>query len=81
MASTVAAPEEATQGAGEDYVRLVSADGHRFYVMRNVAMISGTIKSMLTGPGARSEAATHYGDCTRPGPVAHAALHRGIFRI
>ncbi len=32
-------------------VKLISADGHEFVVDRKAAMVSGTIKSMLSGPG------------------------------
>lgn len=31
------------------WVKLISAEGHEFIVDRNCAMISGTIKAMLTG--------------------------------
>lgn len=34
-------------------VKLISADGHEFVVDRKAAMVSGTIKSMLSGPGKR----------------------------
>ena len=34
-----------------DTVKLISADGHVFVIDRRAAMVSGTIKSMLTGPG------------------------------
>eukprot|EP01135_Chromosphaera_perkinsii_P007112 Nk52_evm1s698 gene=Nk52_evmTU1s698 len=37
------------------YVKLISSDGHEFIVNRNCAMVSGTIKSMLSGPGNFSE--------------------------
>jgi len=32
-------------------VKLISADGHEFIIDRKAAMVSGTIKSMLSGPG------------------------------
>jgi transcription elongation factor B subunit 1 len=32
-------------------VKLVSAEGHEFIVDKKAAMVSGTIKSMLSGPG------------------------------
>lgn len=32
-------------------VKLISADGHEFVVDRKAAMVSGTIRSMLSGPG------------------------------
>ena len=34
-----------------DTVKMISAEGHEFIVDRKCATISGTIKSMLTGPG------------------------------
>ena len=33
------------------YVKLISSDGHEFYIKRNLAFISQTIKAMLSGPG------------------------------
>eukprot|EP01089_Gocevia_fonbrunei_P014539 TRINITY_DN399_c0_g1_i1.p1 TRINITY_DN399_c0_g1~~TRINITY_DN399_c0_g1_i1.p1 ORF type:complete len:104 (-),score=23.77 TRINITY_DN399_c0_g1_i1:118-429(-) len=38
-------------------VKLISAEGHEFIVDRKAAMVSGTIKSMLSGPGAFEEQA------------------------
>lgn len=35
-------------------VKLISAEGHEFIIDRNAAVVSGTIKSMLQGPGARA---------------------------
>eukprot|EP01090_Pellita_catalonica_P001830 TRINITY_DN1155_c0_g1_i1.p1 TRINITY_DN1155_c0_g1~~TRINITY_DN1155_c0_g1_i1.p1 ORF type:complete len:102 (+),score=16.02 TRINITY_DN1155_c0_g1_i1:78-383(+) len=40
-----------------DNVKLISADGHEFIVDRKAAMVSGTIKSMLSGPGSFLEEA------------------------
>eukprot|EP01094_Clydonella_sp_ATCC50884_P021037 TRINITY_DN4521_c0_g1_i1.p4 TRINITY_DN4521_c0_g1~~TRINITY_DN4521_c0_g1_i1.p4 ORF type:complete len:106 (-),score=43.41 TRINITY_DN4521_c0_g1_i1:633-950(-) len=40
-----------------DTVKLISADGHEFIVDRKAAMVSGTIKSMLSGPGTFAEQA------------------------
>eukprot|EP01113_Clastostelium_recurvatum_P046997 TRINITY_DN831_c0_g1_i1.p1 TRINITY_DN831_c0_g1~~TRINITY_DN831_c0_g1_i1.p1 ORF type:complete len:121 (+),score=33.74 TRINITY_DN831_c0_g1_i1:47-364(+) len=34
-----------------DTVKLISAEGHEFIVDRKAALVSGTIKSMLSGPG------------------------------
>lgn len=34
-------------------VKLISAEGHEFIIDRNAAVVSGTIKSMLQGPGER----------------------------
>lgn len=43
-------------------VKLISADGHEFVIDRKAAMVSGTIRSMLSGPGtgppARGERST-----------------------
>ena len=34
-----------------DYIKLVSSDGQEFFIDRDCAMVSGTIRSMLDGPG------------------------------
>ena len=39
------------EGPDALYVKLVSSDGHEFYVKRDLALTSGTIKAMLSGPG------------------------------
>ena len=33
------------------YVKLVSSDDHEFYIKRDLALTSQTIKAMLSGPG------------------------------
>jgi len=33
------------------YVKLISSDGHEFYIKRDLALTSQTIKAMLSGPG------------------------------
>jgi len=47
------------EGADSMYVRLVSSDGHEFIVKRDYALTSGTIKSMLSGPGQFAENETN----------------------
>ena len=37
------------EGADAMYVKLISSDGHEFIVKREHALISGTIKAMLSG--------------------------------
>ncbi|XP_078037284.1 transcription elongation factor elongin C isoform X3 [Augochlora pura] len=37
------------------YVKLVSSDGHEFFIKREYALTSGTIKAMLSGPGQFAE--------------------------
>eukprot|EP00296_Roombia_truncata_P002875 JP438941.1.p1 GENE.JP438941.1~~JP438941.1.p1 ORF type:complete len:115 (-),score=17.68 JP438941.1:85-429(-) len=39
----------------QEMIRIKSAEGHIFIVDRKSAMVSGTIKSMLTGPGSFTE--------------------------
>ena len=39
------------EGPDAMYVKLVSSDGHEFYVKRDHALTSGTVKAMLSGPG------------------------------
>ena len=41
--------------ASADTVKLISSEGHEFIVDRKAAMVSGTIKSMLGGPGKQIE--------------------------
>eukprot|EP00026_Physarum_polycephalum_P014589 Phypoly_transcript_15122.p1 GENE.Phypoly_transcript_15122~~Phypoly_transcript_15122.p1 ORF type:complete len:101 (+),score=12.06 Phypoly_transcript_15122:114-416(+) len=41
---------EGEEGSAET-VKFISADGHEFVVDRKCALVSGTIKSMLSGPG------------------------------
>ena len=36
----------------KEMLKLVSKEGHEFSVEKQAAMVSNTIKSMLTGPGA-----------------------------
>eukprot|EP01099_Mayorella_cantabrigiensis_P008850 TRINITY_DN883_c0_g1_i1.p1 TRINITY_DN883_c0_g1~~TRINITY_DN883_c0_g1_i1.p1 ORF type:complete len:123 (+),score=37.06 TRINITY_DN883_c0_g1_i1:82-450(+) len=38
-----------------EYVKLISAEGHEFFLNKQAALVSGTIKSMLTTPGAFME--------------------------
>lgn len=42
-------------GPNAMYVKLKSQDGHEFIVKREIALTSGTIKAMLSGPGTFSE--------------------------
>ncbi|GMI43026.1 hypothetical protein TrCOL_g2438 [Triparma columacea] len=35
--------------SGDEFVKLVSAEGHEFFVTRQVACVSGTIRAMLEG--------------------------------
>ncbi|KAJ1511097.1 hypothetical protein HMI54_011802 [Coelomomyces lativittatus] len=39
-----------------EHVRLISSDGFEFVIDRKCAMVSGTIKSMLSSPGRFAEA-------------------------
>mmetsp|Transcript_42577 Transcript_42577/g.99060 ORF Transcript_42577/g.99060 Transcript_42577/m.99060 type:complete len:101 (-) Transcript_42577:108-410(-) len=41
--------------SASDYVTLISAEGHEFVVERRCALVSGTIKAMLTGPASYAE--------------------------
>lgn len=47
------------EGPDALYVKLISSDGHEFIVKREHALISGTIKAMLSGPGQFSENETN----------------------
>lgn len=47
------------EGPDAMYVKLISADGHEFVVKRDQALVSGTIKAMLSGPGQFAENETN----------------------
>jgi len=47
------------EGADAMYVKLISSDGHEFFIKREHALTSGTIKAMLSGPGQFSENETN----------------------
>lgn len=42
----------ATDPPKTQYVKLISSDGHIFHCSRRAAMVSGTIRSLLSGPGS-----------------------------
>uniref|UniRef100_A0A5S6QYP9 Elongin-C n=1 Tax=Trichuris muris TaxID=70415 RepID=A0A5S6QYP9_TRIMR len=46
-------------GPDAPYVKLVSSDNHEFVVRREVAMVAGTIRAMLSGPGQFAENETN----------------------
>eukprot|EP01119_Soliformovum_irregulare_P015956 TRINITY_DN456_c0_g1_i1.p1 TRINITY_DN456_c0_g1~~TRINITY_DN456_c0_g1_i1.p1 ORF type:complete len:112 (-),score=20.89 TRINITY_DN456_c0_g1_i1:115-426(-) len=43
------------EGKAPDTVKLISLEGHEFIIDRKCALVSGTIKSMLSGPGTFTE--------------------------
>uniref|UniRef100_A0A0N4V4M9 Elongin-C n=1 Tax=Enterobius vermicularis TaxID=51028 RepID=A0A0N4V4M9_ENTVE len=47
------------EGPDAAYVKLISSDGHEFIIKKNLALTSGTIKAMLSGPGAYAENDSH----------------------
>ncbi|EFP06112.1 CRE-ELC-2 protein [Caenorhabditis remanei] len=42
-------------GPNSQYVKLVSSDAHEFIIKRELALTSGTIRAMLSGPGVYAE--------------------------
>ncbi|CAL5388640.1 unnamed protein product [Camellia sinensis] len=48
----------------EDTVKLISADGFEFVIDKKAAMVSQTIRNMLTSPGSFAE--TQHGEVTFP---------------
>ncbi|CAG8684605.1 21971_t:CDS:2 [Cetraspora pellucida] len=40
-----------SRNSTSEYVKLISSDGFEFIIQRNAALISGTIKNMLSSPG------------------------------
>jgi len=45
------ATEQSSEPPKDMYVKLISSDDHEFYVKRDLALTSQTIKAMLSGPG------------------------------
>ena len=39
------------EGPDAVYVKLISSDGHEFIMKKEHAVVSGTIRAMLSGPG------------------------------
>ncbi|ESR38173.1 hypothetical protein WN944_028142 [Citrus x changshan-huyou] len=48
----------------EDTVKLISAEGFEFVISKEAAMVSQTIRNMLTSPGGFAE--TEHGEVTFP---------------
>ncbi|KZV26513.1 Transcription elongation factor B polypeptide [Dorcoceras hygrometricum] len=48
----------------EDMVKLISAEGFEFVIDKKAAMVSQTIRNMLTSPGSFAE--TEHGEVTFP---------------
>ncbi|KFD70261.1 hypothetical protein M514_09219 [Trichuris suis] len=56
-------------GPDAPYVKLVSSDNHEFVIRREIAMVAGTIRAMLSGPGQFAENETNiynhrFSNCT-----------------
>uniref|UniRef100_A0AC35UBX8 Elongin-C n=1 Tax=Rhabditophanes sp. KR3021 TaxID=114890 RepID=A0AC35UBX8_9BILA len=47
------------EGPDANYVKLVSSDKHTFYLPKDLALTSSTIKAMLSGPGCSAENETN----------------------
>ncbi|MFH4976254.1 hypothetical protein AB6A40_002963 [Gnathostoma spinigerum] len=43
------------EGPDAMYVKLISSDGHEFIIKKELALTSGTIRAMLSGPGTYAE--------------------------
>eukprot|EP00904_Undaria_pinnatifida_P004059 jgi/Undpi1/13654/HiC_scaffold_9.g03308.m1 len=51
----------------QDFVKLVSAEGAEFWVDRKCAMVSGTIKAMLSGGfGEAASGQVHFAEISTP---------------
>lgn len=47
------------EGPDAMYVKLVSSDGYEFIIKKEYALMSGTIRAMLSGPGQFMENETN----------------------
>ncbi|XP_003373736.1 putative HEAT repeat-containing domain protein [Trichinella spiralis] len=48
------------EGPDSFFIKLISSDCHEFIIPRHMALVSGTIKAMLSGPGQFAENETNY---------------------
>lgn len=46
-------------GSKAEYIKLISSDDHEFILKREAALMSGTIRAMMTGPGKFTENETN----------------------
>ncbi|RHY44698.1 hypothetical protein DYB30_011028 [Aphanomyces astaci] len=61
--STLVMADASSDPAGQqEYIKLISAEGHEFYIARKCAMVSGTIKAMLTGHFIESKGEIRFQD-------------------
>ncbi|OWZ08931.1 Transcription elongation factor B polypeptide 1 [Phytophthora megakarya] len=49
-----------------DMVKLISAEGHEIYISRKCAMVSGTIRAMLSGQFTESKGEITFPDISAP---------------
>ena len=49
----------ALTGPNASFIKIISCDNHEFLIKREVALTSGTIKAMLSGPGTFQENETN----------------------
>ncbi|KAJ0396136.1 hypothetical protein ATCC90586_008569 [Pythium insidiosum] len=47
--------QENAEGVVSDMVKLISAEGHEFYISKKCAMVSGTMRAMLSGQFTESK--------------------------
>jgi len=60
-------------------IKLKSAEGHEFYIDRRCAMVSGTIKSMLTGQFAESRGEISFPEI--PGVILEKLIKYLYFKV
>eukprot|EP00967_Tisochrysis_lutea_P136501 scaffold243557_cov31-Tisochrysis_lutea.AAC.2 len=82
LADQVRMASSASKVVPMDPVKLIASDGSEIILDRRAAMVSGTIKSMLSGPGARLHATALASSLWAPAlhppffpAAAHAAGH------
>jgi transcription elongation factor B subunit 1 len=68
-------------GSGETgpLIKLISAEGHEFYVHKKCAMVSGTIKAMLAGQFAESRGEVHFPEI--PGIILERVVQYLYYKV
>eukprot|EP01052_Picozoa_sp_SAG31_P001791 SAG31_NODE_60_length_29419_cov_39.876398_15_plen_110_part_00 len=65
----------------KEYITLVSAEGHEFQVEKQAAMVSNTIKNMLTGEGKPPSALRNPPVCISRRQLCERCVHLGLICV
>jgi transcription elongation factor B subunit 1 len=70
---------DAENGQQTTMIKLISGEGHEFFVDRRCAMVSGTIKAMLSGQFAESRGEVRFPEI--PGVVLERVIQYLYYKV